>query len=58
VQIADALVEVVEYDDARGVQVRICTTANGEQLLRGPGWQPRERRTTLEISETAGQSHH
>ncbi|RHW26297.1 hypothetical protein D0Z08_15160 [Nocardioides immobilis] len=34
-QIDDALVEVVEYDDARGVQIRICTTAKGEQLLRG-----------------------
>lgn len=34
-QIDDALVEVVEYDDTRGVQLRICATATPVQLLRG-----------------------
>jgi hypothetical protein len=34
-QIDDALVEVVEYDDARSLQIRICATATPVQLLRG-----------------------
>jgi len=34
-QIDDALVEVVEYEDTRGVQLRICATATPVQLLRG-----------------------
>ena len=34
-QINDALVEVVEYDDARGLQIRICATAPPALLLRG-----------------------
>jgi len=35
VQIDDALVEVVEYDDARSLQIRICASAPPVQLLRG-----------------------
>jgi len=34
-QIDDALVEVVEYDDARSLQIRICATATPVQLLCG-----------------------
>ena len=33
-QVEDAPVEVVEYDDARGLQVRIYATATPVQLLR------------------------
>jgi hypothetical protein len=33
--IDDALVEVVEYDYARDVVIRVCTTARCEQPLRG-----------------------
>ncbi len=34
-QIDDAHVEVVEYDDTRGLQIRICAAATPQQLLRG-----------------------
>lgn len=34
-QVADASVEVLEYDDGRGIQIRICSTATPEQLLHG-----------------------
>jgi hypothetical protein len=34
-QVDDAVVEVVEYADARGVQLRICAAATPVQLLRG-----------------------
>jgi len=34
-QIDDAPVEVVEYDDTRGLQIRICEGAKPDQLLRG-----------------------
>lgn len=34
-QIDDAVVEVVEYADSRGVQLRICAAAAPIQLLRG-----------------------
>lgn len=33
-QVEDAPVEVVEYADARGLQIRICATATPVQLLR------------------------
>ncbi|RHW28609.1 hypothetical protein D0Z08_01745 [Nocardioides immobilis] len=31
----DATVEVLQYDDGRGIQIRICSTATPEQLLHG-----------------------
>ena len=34
-QIDDADLEVVEYDDTRGLQVRVCATATPAHLLRG-----------------------
>jgi len=33
--IDDAVVEVLEYDDSRGLQIRVCEAAPPDQLLRG-----------------------
>lgn len=33
--VEDAPVEVLQYDDGRGIQIRICSTATPEQLLHG-----------------------
>jgi hypothetical protein len=34
-RIDDAPVEVIEYDDSRGLQIRICEAATPDRLLRG-----------------------
>ncbi len=34
-QVDDAHLEIVEYDDTRALQIRICATAPPDQLLRG-----------------------